>query len=119
MKQYLSPDFEPEFQRPGETLEEATIRCFQPNIFFKSPPPLKTIINHFGNMWGFRGSIFSNVICCSRAETPQQKSSDKDSKEGQILDLYNELHYSTKKRNISSSQCGCEWRIYLAMLTST
>ena len=41
LKQSLSPTFEPEFQLPGETLEETTNHCFVSGMFFKKHTPLE------------------------------------------------------------------------------
>ena len=118
LKQYLSPTFDPDFQVPGETLEEATNRCFVPGMFFKNIPHLKKTINMFGEIWGFRGSVYGTMICCSRADTPQRKEAKKDTKAQKALASF-QKSYSAEKRRSSSYQCGCLWRIYCSYINKS
>ena len=118
LKQYLSPTFDPDFQVPGETLEEATNRCFVPGMFFKNIPHLKKTINMFGEIWGFRGSVYGTMICCSRADTPQRKEAKKETKAQKALASF-QKSYSAEKRRSTSYQCGCLWRIYCSYINKS
>ena len=106
LKQYLSPLFESEFQLPGKTLEEATNLCFVPGMFLKNIPHLNEVINKFGQVWGFRGFTYGNMLCCSRANIPQRKHAMKDTKAQKALEAL-QKRYSAEKRRNTSFQRGC------------
>ena len=111
LKQYLCNDFKQTFKLHGETLEEATKRCFKEGMLFYSVHHLHDLVFLFGLEWGFRGSRYGKTIFCSRADTPNSKKKKKGTPERALVDEYNSTVHNRKLRNTQSYQCGCEWRI--------
>lgn len=119
LKQYLNSDFPLDFKIAGETIEQATNRCFKRGMFFYSIHHLNKVINLFGQVWGFKGSTYGKMVCCSRAFTPISKARKKQMEARNASQMYNPYADNNKTRNRSSFQCGCQWRIYASFLKSS
>ena len=97
LKQYLAKDFENNFKIPNETVEQATVRCFKKGMFFYSIPHLHQVVKLFGLVWGFRGSRYGKMICCSRAHTPNSSKKKKIPKKEKLW-IHIDKNFFTRRK---------------------